>query len=196
LYGSHEFNLLAWECPRRGLYHVCGEAVLLEVLRQGRPAGPGEEGEVVATALHSFAMPFVRYRLGDVVVQGPPRCECGWEGAVLQRIAGRVIDYFPLPCGGRLHPYVLVGPLVAEATWVQRFKLVQEALGRIRLRVLPERAPGGAEVERLRARLQGLLPPGVEVVVEVTADLPGGKTGKYLPYESLVKAAHARSALE
>lgn len=67
LYGSNEFNLLAWECPEvNDTYHVCDDAVVLEVVGpDGRPVGVGQTGEVVVTGLHSFAMPF------DVIPAGP-----------------------------------------------------------------------------------------------------------------------------
>ena len=66
-YGSIEFHLLAWECRTTGEYHVCDDGLIIEVLRDGVPAVEGERGEVVGTDLHSFAMPLIRYKLGDVV---------------------------------------------------------------------------------------------------------------------------------
>jgi phenylacetate-coenzyme A ligase PaaK-like adenylate-forming protein len=47
---------------------------VLEVLTGDRPAEEGEEGELVATSLFSYAMPFIRYRMGDMVVRGPTPC--------------------------------------------------------------------------------------------------------------------------
>ncbi len=77
-YAAHEFNLIAWECREGHGYHVCDDGVLVEVLDEdGRPVGVGETGHVVATALHSYAMPFVRYRTGDLAVRGPDACPCG-----------------------------------------------------------------------------------------------------------------------
>ncbi len=38
---------------------------------------------VVVTALHSFAMPFIRYRLGDLVTRGVDACPCGQSFAVI-----------------------------------------------------------------------------------------------------------------
>jgi phenylacetate-coenzyme A ligase PaaK-like adenylate-forming protein len=37
-YGCHECNLVAWECPESGLLHTSDDSVIVEVLRDGRPA--------------------------------------------------------------------------------------------------------------------------------------------------------------
>ncbi len=59
-YGSHECNLLAWQCPEGFGYHVCDDSLVLEVLRDGQPVAEGELGAVVVTLLHSYTMPFLR----------------------------------------------------------------------------------------------------------------------------------------
>ena len=55
VYGSHEVVFIAIQVPQPDrdapLYRVCEESVAIEVLRDGSPAGPGETGEVVVTAL-------------------------------------------------------------------------------------------------------------------------------------------------
>lgn len=40
--------------------------MIVEVINDGRPVAIGEWDELVATGLHSFGMPFIRYRLGDI----------------------------------------------------------------------------------------------------------------------------------
>ena len=66
-YGSHECNMLGWECPVSGLIHVCDDSIIMEVIRAGAPAGPGESGEVWITVLHTYSVPYIRYCLGDIV---------------------------------------------------------------------------------------------------------------------------------
>ncbi len=46
MYGAHEFNLLAWECPNKEIYHVCDDNVILEILRDGNPVAVGEMAEI------------------------------------------------------------------------------------------------------------------------------------------------------
>ena len=55
---------------------------------QGKPCGVGEIGRVVVTPLSNFAMPLIRYDVGDTAEVGPP-CACRRGLPVLTRIIGR-----------------------------------------------------------------------------------------------------------
>jgi phenylacetate-CoA ligase len=78
-YGSREFSGIAWECQAHDGHHVVAESYIVEVLKEGRPAQPGEVGEVVITDLNNYCMPFIRYRIGDLAVAMDDRvsCPCG-----------------------------------------------------------------------------------------------------------------------
>lgn len=186
-YGSHEFNLLAWECPVTGSYHVCDDTLILEVLRGGRPAEPGEEGEVVGTALHSYAMPFIRYRLTDLVVRGSGRCSCGSAFSTISGIQGRLMDRFLLPDGRRIHPYTIVDPLIAKVPWVSQYRLIQRQLDRIEITLVPEHQPAAGELARVRELISGELGRAVELDISLTDELPLGPAGKFRPYECLIR---------
>ena len=51
-YGSREFSGIAYECEAHTGHHVVGEGYIVEILRGGEPAKPGEAGEVVITDLN------------------------------------------------------------------------------------------------------------------------------------------------
>jgi phenylacetate-CoA ligase len=92
LYAADEAGCIALQCPESEHYHVQSESVLVEVLdRQNKACAPGTVGRVVVTTLHNFAMPLVRYDIGDLAEVGAP-CPCGRGLPVLKRIAGRVRD--------------------------------------------------------------------------------------------------------
>jgi len=66
LYGAAETGCIAWECPICHAYHINADSVIVEIIKDGRTAEPGEIGRVVVTNLHSHSMPFIRYDLGDI----------------------------------------------------------------------------------------------------------------------------------
>jgi phenylacetate-CoA ligase len=191
LYASYEFNLIARECPATGAYHVSEAGVLVEVLRDGRPVEPGQRGELVATALHSFAMPFLRFRLGDVVTRGPDSCACGRAVSTLSAVQGRMIDYFRLPGGRLLHPYEISTLLLRELEpWVRQYQLTQESEDRVVLRVVPRGELPPDRLARLRERLAELLGPGVACAVSIVPRIDVERSGKFRVSRSLVESAY------
>ena len=187
-YAAHEFNLIASECGKTGLLHLEETGVLVEVLKDGRPCAEGEAGEVHGTALHSFAMPFLRYRLGDIAVRGPDPCPCGAPCATLARVEGRSAERFLLASGKTLHPFALVAPVTREAEWVRQYQVVQEALDHVRVLVVaaPDSPPGRERLEELGRRLEAIA--GVRVTLELTERIPRSPAGKYQPYYSKLRS--------
>lgn len=185
-YGSHEFNLIAWECRQTGQLHTCDDSVLVEVLRDGRPAAPGERGEVVATNLHAFAMPFIRYRLGDIVTRGESSCACGQPFSTIHAVQGRMVDYFSLPDGRLLHPYALTGALKRSAPWIKQHKLVQEKAGRFTFHVVPRIPASPQELARLDECAATILGPDVEFRTILVPEIQQEASGKFRYSRSLV----------
>jgi phenylacetate-CoA ligase len=190
LYGSHEFNLLASQCKESGEYHVCDDGLILEVLKGDRPAKTGERGEVVGTNLQSYAMPFIRYRLGDIATRGSETCACGRPFSTLREIRGRMIDYFPLPSGRLLHPYEIVVPMKKMAPWIRQYQLIQERRDFISLRIVPFMPPSSPEASGLQAGLTALLEPGVDLQVVIVSEIPLDAGGKFRVSRSLVASGY------
>lgn len=186
-YGCNELNLVAWECPAgAGTYHVCDDAHVIEVVApDGRPVAVGEWGDVVATSLFSWAMPIVRYRLGDVALRGPECCPCGAAFSTLLAIGGRTIDEFILGAGDVVHPWVILNAVRARIGWVRQLQLVQRCRDEIVLRVVPARAPSAAEIERVAAAGREVLHGRARFVLETVAAIapePSGKARPFVPF--------------
>ncbi|MDA1315070.1 MAG: hypothetical protein O2968_17200 [Acidobacteria bacterium] len=157
---------------------------------------PGEEGEVLITSLHSFAMPLIRYRIGDWAVQGDAVqgdavqgeavCACGAAVQSLGSIMGRVIERFALPDGRRLHPLALVIPLMQLTDWMRRYQFIQEEAGRIRVKLITYRQPSEAEVAAARRELESVTGDGVDFVIEIVDHIERHPSGKLRPYFSLL----------
>lgn len=186
LYGTHECNVVAWECARTGLLHTCDDNVIVEVLRQdGGAARQGESGEVVITCLHSEFMPLIRYALGDIAMRGPEPCPCGQPFATLVSVEGRLADYFHLADGRVIHPYAITGPLLTGSTdWIDRHQLVQEAPDRVVLRLAVNREPAADELDRLGNVGAGVLGAATRFEIERVERLAPDASGKFRSYRA------------
>ena len=195
-YGSHECPLIAAECRHSGLLHVADDAVLVEVLADGRPAEPGERGEVMVTNLHAYAMPFIRYRIGDIATRGAP-CGCGAPFGTLDTIQGRVLDYFSLPDGRQLHPYEIVTRLVWKPLdWIRQYQLVQERRDRVVLYVVAGSPPAEEQLTEVRRVVEPVLGGGVRFEIHPVERIPFEATGKLRPSRSLVHSECESPAIE
>lgn len=98
-YSCVETGVIASMCKEHGM-HIYSDNVVVEILdADGNPCRPGERGEVTLTALNSFAMPLIRYRIGDISSLPDRKCSCGGHMPLLGKVEGRKDDYF-LIAGG------------------------------------------------------------------------------------------------
>jgi phenylacetate-CoA ligase len=145
---------MALQCPETGRYHVQSESVLLEVLDDaGRPCAPGEVGRIVATSLHNFAQPMIRYDIGDYAEVGGP-CPCGRGLPVLDRILGRFRNMLTLPDGRRIWPRLSEGRY-REVAPIRQYQVVQTGRAALEVRLAAERPLSADEEAKLRAMILG-----------------------------------------
>ncbi len=189
-YSSHEFDIIAYQCKETDLLHVMGTNVIAEVIKEdGSHALPGEQGEMVGTSLSRFSMPFIRYRLGDIVTPGEETCPCGGAYGTITKVQGRKIDTFVLPDGRSFHPYRISETFVYTADWVRQYSLVQEKPDRIVLSVVPFSHPPLEERERILQEARALLGPEIDFRIVFVTEIGRGPGGKFHVSRSLVTRA-------
>jgi len=177
-YTSAEAGYMALQCPEHeGHFHVQAEGLLLEVLDpEGRPCAPGQVGRVVITPLHNFAMPLLRYEIGDEAELGGP-CPCGRGLPVLRRIVGRSFDYLTLPDGRRRRvDSGFYG--ISKIPAVREFQVVQRARDRIELLLVLSRQLMAPEMDGLRAALAIDFGPEFKVDITPCDSIPRTAAGK------------------
>ncbi len=180
LYASWEGGIMAWECRACGGYHVNADWVIVEILKDGRPAGPGEEGEVVITNLHSMGMPFIRYRQNDIAARHPgaPACGCGLP--LIRSIWGRTADMIVLPSGRMASPHAFMVAL-DRTPGLAKWRLVQVEKARFRVETVPGPELNAEAEESVRKELYNLVGRPVQVDIVRVDHLPAGEGGKYRP---------------
>jgi phenylacetate-CoA ligase len=98
-YSSEEFGYIALQCPVHDHLHICSPSLMVEIVDdEGNTCDIGVPGRVLVTSLHNFAMPLIRYDIGDVAEFGEP-CDTGLSWPVIAKVNGRVRDSIILPDG-------------------------------------------------------------------------------------------------
>ena len=185
-----ENALFASECEH-GRLHVSPDWGIVEILKpDGTSCAPNEVGEVVTTCLMREYQPFIRYRLGDLAMWDSELCPCGRNMPVLKETVGRIEDVVIGPDGRqmvRFHSIFVNQPHVREG------QILQEALNRIRVKVVTTNGFGVADIEGIISRVQQRLGTEVEVIVEPVNYIPRNSSGKFQAVVSLLPKVTERS---
>jgi phenylacetate-CoA ligase len=184
-YGSREVGDIACECEQHDGLHISPLTQYVEVLgADGAPCSPGQVGEVVITSLVNYAMPLVRYRIGDMAVLAEGECRCGRKWPRLQRVTGRVSDVFRTAAGSMVHGEYFTH-LFYYQDWVEKFQVIQEGVDLIRVLVVPKERRPVADVHRpveqheIASKIKVVMGQGCRVDFEFVDDIPPTSSGKY-----------------
>src|SRR5262249_43455595 len=173
-------GLAACECPEGGL-HTFAEGSYLEIKD---PDADGR-GEVVLTCLDSLAFPTLRYRTGDIGRLDPTPCPCGRSLPKIKPVEGRLLDFLVTPHRRILHP-TSVMHILRDVPEVRESRVVQEALDRIVVHLVPTRPMSTVELDALRTKFELLLGSDVRAEIIEQNELPPSASGKFRPLESKV----------
>jgi len=188
-YSAQEFGHIALQCPESNAYHVQSESLLVEVIdKNGRPCTPGQIGRVVVSTLQNFAMPLLRYEIGDYAEVGEP-CRCGRGLPVLNRIVGRSRNMFRLPDGRQIWPSLsLEGQTVpAAAQQVAQFQVIQRRIDRLQVRLVTGGPLRQHDEEELRRWLHRSLGYPFEIDFDYVETIQRSAGGKYEDFRSEVE---------
>lgn len=185
-YGSFEVKSIAWEC-RHHTMHLDADSVLTEFLKDGEPVSPGERGEVVVTNLWNKAMPFIRYRLGDIAVPSDKVCECGRTLPAMELIEGRMDDLIVLPSGTLLPPTAVI-PLFFNMSHVLQFRVIQDKRNSIKIKIKPGPEYTDEVGQGLIQRMREVLGEPMDIEVERVETIEETGRGKYREVISYVAA--------
>jgi phenylacetate-CoA ligase len=184
-YGSREVGDIACECEHHQGLHVSTLTHYVEIIKEdGTLAQPGEIGEIVVTSLINYAMPLIRYRIGDTGVWAKNQCNCGRNWPVLETISGRVTDHFVKKDGTVVHGEYFTH-LLYHKEWVKKFQFVQKDYELIILKIVLRDATENPKMylaEDLNSIIKDIqVVMGKDCVVEFEFldDIPPTASGKY-----------------
>ena len=175
-YNHNERAGLISTCER-GTYHVHEEYSHLELVdEKGGRADSDAAGEVVATTLHNFAMPLIRYRTGDLCTAGPEEpCACGRSYRRVERIHGRITDVVVTPDGRHLsgleHAFM-------RSPGVRLSQIVQDEVDEIRVNLVKAASYTPGDLGRIESGLRSFLGDAMRIQFEFVETIEPCRNGK------------------
>ncbi len=183
-YTAREICYITLQCPDHARnYHVQTENVMLEILRENNtPCEPGEVGRVVVTLLHNFAMPLIRYAIGDYAEVGEV-CPCGRGLPVLTRMLGRVRNMISLPDGSQHWPEISYKACQAIAP-IKQLRIVKRETETLEVNLATEIIPNREQEEALTKAIHEMFGWPLKVSFNYVDAIPRSASGKYEDFVS------------
>ncbi len=186
LYGAAESGCIAWQCSQCPGYHLNMDSVLIEFIQKGRNVPPGERGRIVVTNLFSYAMPVIRYDLGDIGVMSTENPLCGRAFPLMEVIEGRSDACIILPGGQVLSPLFFFG-IMKPVRHIEKWKVIQTRIDHISIHIVPKSGFGKADENLILARCRRQIPAGVKIFIQKKTHIPRERSGKIRAVVSRVK---------
>ena len=171
-YGGTEIGLMAHECDD-GSMRVMADRLFHETLAL---SGNGEASEIVITDFTNLAMPFIRYKVGDVVALKAKGLDLvsATKLPELNEIDGRSNDFFILP-DGRLLTSHIWHVYFRDKKDVTKFQVKQLKDSSIQVKL---ETSGYVDVNAITEDLKFYV-PGLQLSSEVVENIPHQSNGKF-----------------
>jgi phenylacetate-CoA ligase len=179
-YNMWENVATAIQCER-GTYHCIPELSYVEIVRNGRPAQPGEVGEIVGTHLENYAMPLIRYNMNDLASPIGSPCECGRNLQSITFIGGKGRDLIVTPRGFAVLSARQVTATLDPPIRIEKLQFYQERKEEVLIRIVRGAGHDEDDTRRLLAQIDRMLEGAVILRSEYVDDIPRTPSGKF-PY--------------
>jgi phenylacetate-CoA ligase len=174
-YGCGEVGSVAHECEHGNL-HVMADNLYVEV-----DAGNESAGEILVTDFFNYAMPLIRYRVGDLGKWTNGRCVCGRGLPAIESICGRAYDLIHTTDGRKVHPEAIIyifEALQKESGAFGQFQAIQCSDSEMLVKVVPTEKWSRCIEESLIERLMEYVDAGMQYRVDICDKIDREASGK------------------
>lgn len=164
-----------------GYFHEDFEYGILECNNPTYNKDGTKTGEILATGFTNFAMPFIRYRVGDTATWIKKECKCGRKSDVILEINGRSEDFILTPEGNKIlrFDYIFKDTLnVAEA------QVTQKKLGEIIIRIIRRSGYSEKDENIIIKEVHDKISPKLIVNFEYPSEIEREDSGKFRAVKS------------
>ena len=107
-------------------------------------------GSILATSLHNYAMPFIRYDTGDMGHIVEDVCGCGRGSMLLKEVMGRSVDVLLTPEGKSVHGWFFLYIFWEHCKGIKEYQVVQEKIDKIVIKIVQDDDFDEKQIEIIR----------------------------------------------
>lgn len=176
-YGLNDGGISAFECQEHNGLHIDTERGIMEVVdMDGLQVNQGE-GNIIATSLYNYAMPFIRYDTGDRGFLLDDYCSCGRGHLLLKEVFGRQQEMLITPEGKHIHGEFFTH-IFWEIPYVKEFQVVQKKVNHLIIYIVPDENFYEKNLEYVRSVISSRS-KGWELEFQLVDMIDRSKSGKY-----------------
>jgi len=178
-YSGRDTTLQAAECPEHFGYHLSIENAVVEFMKGKEHVASGETGNLIITDLCNYAMPFIRYEIGDLGAPSDERCPCGRNLPIMKSLKGRTYDYI-LTSDGRLLSGIFFHSMIVyyNIQGIKEFQILQKTKDKITVFIVKNEKENTEDINRFISLIKKNVGEKVQVELEYVYSIKQTPTGK------------------
>ncbi len=177
-YGSREVGDIACEIPGINGLWIAPWGNYIEIVDpDGNRVANGTEGDILVTSLTNYAMPLIRYKIGDRGVLSIPSGD-NKHSQAFKEVTGRMMDYFRTQNGAIINPGYFMANLYFR-DWIAQYQIIQKSYENVTYRIVRYLDPPQADFDEIIKATRNAMGPNCEVIFEFVEHIPPSASGKY-----------------
>ncbi len=183
-YATMETGVLAHQCKMEKDYHLNLSSYYIELLEMEEDIPvkePGKLGRIVVTDLHSYAMPLIRYEIGDLGISSENKCECGLEISSIKSIEGRTVETIYTTEGIRIPPFtisILMREISEDIKGIIQFQFIQKDKNNYVLKLVVMDKFSKVEEDLIEKEFNNILGNEARLEIDYVEEIKPLKSGK------------------
>jgi len=178
-YGMAERVIFSSECEYHDGKHLNSDYGITEIhTTDGAVAAPGEMGRVIATGLHNFGMPLIRYQTSDFTALRAEPCKCGRGFPLMENVTARDVAILTATDGRFIIPAILSGIYDSLAS-IAELQIIQEERDFIIVNVVRRPDYSSRDEQYLMGELKRLFGADMRIEIRGIDHIPRTAAGKY-----------------
>ena len=179
-YGSGEGFMIGAQKDLDYMYLMATNVFVEIVDDDGNEVEDGEIGNVIVTNLNGYAMPLIRYKIGDLGIKMarnnyPTHREL--QLPIIQKIIGRDTDIVKTPSGNFLVVHSFTG-IFEHIPEIKQFCVIQKELSGIEIQYITDKGFNNDILENIKVQILKSLNEPFEIKFEEVKEIRPTKSGK------------------
>lgn len=180
-YGSREVGDIACERPGYHGLWIAPWGNYVEIVDDNdRPVPPGVEGNIIVTCLINFAMPLIRYKIGDRGILSPHSND---SAQILEQVSGRIVDNFKTSKGDIIPGgyFIQLLAVVFNNDRIKKFQVIQKSYNLIHIKIILNELGNKSQFDfsLINEKIKNVMGKDCDIKVEFVDDIASSISGKY-----------------